>query len=568
MEASLRARTRSVTIRASLFALATLSVVTCTADAPHSTDTAALGAITPPLPGDLNLILHAKTSVTIGPFTQVFGDIGSSGLSGSALLDVNAFQTFNGRLLANTVKVQVGAQAGQIIGNDITVDGFAESQTLGFDPSKMPSVPAATAATPGATNLSVAANQAKQACPGQYGAMVLGADSTLNLNGGIYHVTRLSLAEGARLQPSEPVVIVVAGNLITGTSARIEPSPQALNPMTAADIRIEVAGAATIGENSQVRGHLLVPNGKLTTNRFARLTGVAWAKTISIGAQNVITSQGVFSAQTPSVPAPCNDNNACTADQCVVSGTVAFCSSAALPSGTSCEDDNTCNGVELCDGAGTCALGTPSSAGTPCLDGNACNGDETCNGTGTCVAGAPPVVNDDNSCTADACDPATGVSNEPLPDGSTCSGIGLCTGGVCSVQGTVFSEEFFSDFQFPFEQCDAWNDFLDNQLTNGTYSSITMSGTFDPTGVTCSDPAAATQICQALHNRSFASVFCDGRAWNVGSCGGTELSVDTGICFCSGLSRTVRPCTGGNVWGGVNTSTCDAPSQTMTVVCE
>jgi hypothetical protein len=425
---------RYAVLRASLLALATLSLVTCAVDTAPSTGTAEQGVITPPIPSDLNLILNAKTTIAIGPFTQVVGDVGSSGVNGSALLDVSAFQNIGGRLVANTVRVQIGAQAGQVIGNDITLDGSAAGQTLGLDPAALPSVPAASAATPGTSNLSVAANQAKQACPGQYGAISLAPNATLNLNGGVYHLTRLTLGDGARLQPSEPVVILVSGNVTTGLGAIISPHPQALNPMSAADIRIEVGGAVTLGESNQVRAHLLVPNGKLATGKNTSLLGAGWAKSISIGAQNFITSDGAFNTHTPAVPPPCNDNNACTADQCVVSGAIAFCSNAALPSGTSCTDGNTCNGEELCDGAGACVRGATPGAGTPCPDGNVCNGNEACDGVGTCAPGTPPVVSDDNTCTADACDPTGGVTHVPLPDGSACNGVGVCTAGVCSVQ--------------------------------------------------------------------------------------------------------------------------------------
>jgi hypothetical protein len=563
---ALRARDRFATFRTGLLALATLSTVTCTAEAPPTGVAEQL--VINSLPNNLNLILNAKTTVTIGAFTQVLGDVGSTGLNGSVLLDVSSSQSFGGNALANTVTVRVGASAGHIFGNDITVDGFASAQTLGLDPSAMPPVPAVTAAAPGTTNVSVAANQAKQLCPGQYGAISLGTNATLNLNGGVYDLTRLTLADGAKLEPSEPVVLLVSGSVTTGIGAIIGPFPQVVNPMSAKDIRIEVAGGVTIGDNTQVRAHLLVPNGKLTTGKNARLTGAAWAKIINLGTQNFVTGQDVFSAQAPSVPPPCNDNNACTADQCVGSGTtVAFCRNTPVPSGTSCEDGNSCNGVELCDGAGQCAPGTPASAGTSCSDNNACNGDETCNGTGTCVPGTPPVLNDGNACTTDACDPTAGVSHASVPDGTTCSGVGVCEAGTCSVQGTVFSQDFFQ-FQSAPAQCTSWNDFLSNQLVNGSYSSVAMNGTFDHTGVRCSDPAAATRICQALHQGNFASVFCSGHVWNIGQCNGTELSIDTGTCSCSfGASYDVRPCTGSS-WGGVNTETCGAPNQNITVVCE
>jgi slime mold repeat-containing protein len=563
----LRARVRSTVFSASLIGLVSLSAVTCTVDSSPPTGAVEQAAVSPPLPGNLNLILNAKTAVTIGAFTQVNGDVGSVGANGSVLFDVSSSQGFFSgfNVLANTVTVNTNASVGHIFGNDITVNGTASQQSLGLDPGTLPPVPAVTPATPGTTNVSTNPNQAKQLCPGQYGAISLGTNSTLNLNGGVYEVTRLSLADGARLEPSEPVVILVSGGVTTGIGSFIRPSAQALNPMTAASIRIEVGGAVTLGDSTQVRAHLLV-TGKLTTGNRTSLTGAAWARTINIGPQSSVTGEGVFAAQAPSVPPPCNDNNACTADRCVSTGAAAFCQNTPTPSGSSCEDGNACDGAETCDGAGKCQPGTDLTAGTSCADGTVCNGDEACNGVGACVAGTPPEVTDRNPCTADACDPVTGVSHAPLPDGTACSGVGVCQGGVCSVQGTVFSDDFVQ-FQNAPAQCSHWNDFLINQLTSGAYGSVSMSGTFDLTGVMCSDPAAATRICGALHSGAFASVACNGHTWNVGSCGGTELNVDASICACSFNSHTVRPCTNEN-WGGINTSTCDGPSQNMTVVCQ
>jgi hypothetical protein len=434
MEASLRTRVRSIIFRTSLLGLVTLSVVTCTADSPESTGAAEQAVINPPLPSNLNVILNAKTTVTIGAFTQVRGDVASVGVNGSVLFDVSATQGFGSfNVLANTVTVNINASVGHVFGNDITVNGFASQQSLGLDPSALPPVPTVTPATPGSTNVSTNANQAKQLCPGQYGAITLGTNSTLNLNGGVYQVTRLNLGDGARLEPSEPVVILVSGGVTTGIGAFIRPSAQALNPMTAASIRIEVGGAVTLGDSTQVRAHVLTA-GKFTTGKNLNLTGAAWAKTINIGTQGFVAGEGVFAAQAPSVPPPCNDNSACTVDQCVGGGTaVGFCRNTPVAVGTSCGDGNTCNGAELCDAAGQCQPGTNAGAGTSCADGDLCDGDETCTGSGACVAGPPPVVNDDNSCTADACDPATGVAHIPLPDGSACNGAGTCTAGVCSV---------------------------------------------------------------------------------------------------------------------------------------
>ncbi|MEO7734151.1 MAG: hypothetical protein ABIY55_24525 [Kofleriaceae bacterium] len=421
-----------MTVRAGALALATMTLLSCV-DTPEDT-TRTQAVINPPLPTNLDLILHAKTTVTIGPFTQVFGDVGSTSLTGSVVFDVNASQGFSNNTLASAITVRTAAQVGHVIGNDLTVDGFAAAQTLGLNPAALPAVPSVTAAVPGKTGITVNAGQARQLCPGQYGAISLATNATLNLNGGVYQISRLTLAAGARLEPSEPVVVLVTGNLTTTGSATIAPSAQALTPLAASDIRIEVAGSVTLADGSQVTAHLLVPNGKVTIGNNATLTGAAWAKSIAIGAQSRVFGEGPFAAVAATVPPPCNDNSACTVDQCVGGGTaVAFCRNTPVAVGTSCEDGNTCNGAELCNAAGQCQPGTNAGAGTSCADGDLCDGDETCNGGGTCVSGPPPAVSDDNSCTADACDPVTGVAHIALPDGSTCNGAGTCTAGVCSV---------------------------------------------------------------------------------------------------------------------------------------
>jgi RHS repeat-associated protein len=162
------------------------------------------------------------------------------------------------------------------------------------------------------------------------------------------------------------------------------------------------------------------------------------------------------------IPPVLDDANACTADACdPVLGVV----HAPLLAGSSCSDSDVCNGVETCNGVGICLAGTslavdddnpcsadacdpvrgvthaPVSAGTGCSDGNACNGLETCNGGGTCVAGGPPAVDDGNPCTIDSCDAARGVVHTPAPgiscsDGDACNGAEICNGAGSCVANT------------------------------------------------------------------------------------------------------------------------------------
>ena len=414
-----------------LLSLATWSFVACATDNAPSTGAAEQEVIASPLP-PLNLVLHAKTALTIGPFTSVLGDVGSSGANGSVLFDVAATQGFGSfNVAASTVTVNTQASVGFVFGNDITVIGSAFGQTLGFDPAQMPQMPAVTAAAAGATNVSTKENQKKQLCPGQYGAISLGVNSTLNLNGGVYQIGKLTLADGARLEPSEPVVILVTGGVTTGIGSAIVPSAQSLDPLTAANIRIEAGGAIKLGNSNQLRAQLLA-TGNVTAGTQLNLTGTLWARAISIGANSFVAGDGPFLTSAATVPPPCNDHSACTVDTCVGGGTAAgFCRNAPLPAGASCGDGNACNGAELCDGAGTCQPGAIQPVGTSCPDGDRCNGDETCDGFGTCEPGAPPIVDDNNPCTADTCDAELGVVHTPLADGTTCNGTGVCTAGAC-----------------------------------------------------------------------------------------------------------------------------------------
>ena len=163
----------------------------------------------------------------------------------------------------------------------------------------------------------------------------------------------------------------------------------------------------------------------------------------------------------------CSDGNFCTAsDTCVAgqcaSGTpvtptpssacmIATCDpvfgivQTPVPSGTSCAtDSNACTGSgnATCDGQGSCVPGTaptvddgnpctvdvcdvalgvqhvPAAPGTSCTNSNSCDGEESCNDVGQCLAGPPPVVDDNNPCTADSCDPTTGILHQPIVGGS------------------------------------------------------------------------------------------------------------------------------------------------------
>jgi hypothetical protein len=195
--------------------------------------------------------------------------------------------------------------------------------------------------------------------------------------------------------------------------------------------RFEVGGAVTIGDNNQIRAHLLI-NGKLTAGKQLGMTGAAWAQGDQPGAQRLPHQRQCVHPAGPAGAAAVQRQQ--RVHRRHLRGRRdgrGVLQQRGGARGQSCSDGNACNGEELCDAAAQCQPGTIEAAGTACPDGDLCNGDETCNGFGTCEPGTPPVVDDHNVCTADACDAEAGIVHTPLPDGTTCNGTGTCSAGTC-----------------------------------------------------------------------------------------------------------------------------------------
>jgi hypothetical protein len=225
----------------------------------------------------------------------------------------------------------------------------------------------------------------------------------------------------------------------------------------------------------------------------------------------------------------------CATSKCALS-----CTSGSLCSDSICWDTQVAH--DHCGNCSTaCAPAEHCNAGKCCAVGKA-----NCNGTCT------DVLNDNANC--GAC-------------GKACSGgTPFCSGGVCTA-GVTYTQSF-TQGATPVAQCTAWNTFR-SSLT-GTYSSITISGTNDSVGRSCTGSGANT-ICQAVRNGTVLSNFaCGAFTWNVGSCGsGIELSAQAGLCACTTpTAYTARPCINNSNWGGVNGVNCNAPSQSITVTCK
>lgn len=130
------------------------------------------------------------------------------------------------------------------------------------------------------------------------------------------------------------------------------------------------------------------------------------------------------SCQHNAAAGPCDDGDECTTgDQCANK----FCVGGAP---LACDDYNTCTS-DGCNAASGCSHTAISGA---CSDGSQCTENDQCV-AGQCVGGAAPNCNDDNSCTDDSCNPATGcehADNTALcSDGLQCTTNDRCSGGQC-----------------------------------------------------------------------------------------------------------------------------------------
>jgi hypothetical protein len=159
--------------------------------------------------------------------------------------------------------------------------------------------------------------------------------------------------------------------IVDGVSSAVSPGLPPLAPTVLETANVVVAGGSGAGA---VRDELLYLNRPLTSEE------ISWYY-----AQRLTASGSVNPAvaRFDDDPAGCNaadDLNPCTVDSCdLVAGFV----HSNVQAGTSCSDQNACNGIEVC------------------------------NGLGTCVGGSPLVCNDGDVCTLDSCDRVAGCTVSP-----------------------------------------------------------------------------------------------------------------------------------------------------------
>ncbi len=96
------------------------------------------------------------------------------------------------------------------------------------------------------------------------------------------------------------------------------------------------------------------------------------------------------------------------------------------------DDDDPCDDCDPCTAdafSGSACTHELVAEGGACEDGDACTEGEVCV-SGVCGGGGPVVCDDENPCTADACDSSRGCTATPTNEGRECPG-GLCGAGKC-----------------------------------------------------------------------------------------------------------------------------------------
>jgi len=309
---------------------------------------------------------------------------------------------------------------------------------------------------------------------------------------------------------------------------------------------------------------------------------------------------------------PCDDGNSCTDDSCNSQTGCTFTpNQEGCDDGDKCTDQDECSQgwckgtVVNCDDANVCTddscdpltgcVNTPNQA--PCSDDDPCTMGDSCLNS-ACQPGENLNCSDSNPCTDDLCDEQKGCVYEnnsancddddectvgdwcdqgecqPGPDELDCDDSDPKTVDTCeplegckhtASQQVIYSESFIQG-QSSSSQCTAFHTFR-AKLTGDSYTKITIRGTFAPTGVSCTG-ATANSLCKAMHNDASGQWSCDGRTWAWDKISCDDLTANGSDGSCMSPAYTVRPCIGNVNWGGADTPSCGAPSQTLEVICE
>ena len=215
--------------------------------------------------------------------------------------------------------------------------------------------------------------------------------------------------------------------------------------------------------------------------------------------------------------ASCNDGKTCTATD--------VCTAGVCGGTVTCPPSDQCHAAGACNASGACT-NPPVPDGTPCPNSNACDGTEICQ-AGTCTPGVAPVLDDNNPCTIDACDPANGVTHTPGNAGTVCrqANGGCDVAEVCDGISPSCPTDTFAPAttvcRAAANQCDV------AEKCTGSSAACPSDG-LKPNGSSCDDGNACTanDTCQSGTCTSGSGVTCTApdQCHDAGTCNATEAA--------------------------------------------
>jgi len=340
------------------------------------------------------------------------GHIGASAPLGTdaVTLGSDSRVVIDGATVGRRVVLRDRAQAGGLFATQVSAQFAKYVSRAAF--SAPPVSPPVGTVTPGTASIVANSGQTLTRAAGNYGAVTI--NGTLRLSGGLYQFQSLTLGPDGALLADADSEVRVATRTTAADRARI------LGPTSggASGLRLVIAGAndanggLTLGNDGRLTA-LVLSTASVRLGDRVSVSGAIAASNVSLGNDSTLNYAAGFECNSD---AACADTNPCTNDVC----SAGRCAHPAAANGTSCTDSNACTSGDACQ-AGLCASGAPLS----CDDGLFCNGTESCNPSSGCVAGSAPSVDDDVSCTVDACDDASDDISH-TPNNGACG-----TGEVC-----------------------------------------------------------------------------------------------------------------------------------------
>ena len=290
-------------------ALGLLFAVSC-ADTPSPEPIAnsSSAVTTAPTPTINNFVVYAANNVTLGTGAHsVGGNIGvatSNGTSPQLSVGSQDALDVSSTLYAPAVSVGNLAIVGAIDANSLTNNGGLVGTQGGY-PSPMPPLPTVFAASPGTTNVTVAAGHQQTLSPGNFGALT--DNGIVYLNPGTYSFASVTLGNNAQLQarPGGSTSVLVAGALSTGTQAQIFPVGQPANALTisvsATDGSNGSPPAVSVGTGGQVIALLAAPNGTVSFGNNVQGAGAFSGLNFVAGSNVIVSFQSGFANAVPSI---------------------------------------------------------------------------------------------------------------------------------------------------------------------------------------------------------------------------------------------------------------------------